>query len=161
MKALRYHGRGDLRVDEVAAGDLLPGMVQVDVEWCGICGSDLHEYESGPLSVPQNAPHPLTGDMTPVVMGHEFAGTVAAVGAGTEGISVGDRVAVEPLLYCRDCDYCRSGDYHMCAMFGVLGVHGIAGGFSQNAVVPAYTLHLLPDSVSSEVGALVEPLAVG
>lgn len=160
MKALRYHARGDFRVDDVPEPEVRPGTVMVDVEWCGVCGSELHEFEEGPIQVPENAPNAVTGESVPVILGHEFAGTVSAVGDGATGVRVGERVAVEPLMYCMTCDACAAGNYHLCKKLAIIGVHGVAGGYSSHAVVPDYTVHKLPDSVPTDVGALVEPLAV-
>lgn len=160
MLALRYHARGDFRLDDVAEPVVRDGWVIVDVEWSGICGSDLHEFESGPIQVPQNAPHAVTGEQVPVILGHEFAGTVSEVGSNVSNVRVGDRVAVEPLVRCQECEQCWAGNYNLCRRWAIVGVHGGSGGFSARAVVPAYAAHKLPDSVSTEVGALVEPLAV-
>ena len=83
MKAARFHGRGDIRIDDVPEPTPGPGQVQVAVDWCGICGTDLHEYLEGPIFIPpKGSPHPITGAELPVVMGHEFAGVVSAVGSG-------------------------------------------------------------------------------
>lgn len=160
MKALRFHARGDFRVDDVAEPVLRDRHVIVDVEWCGICGSDLHEFESGPVVVPHAGPNPVTGEEIPVVLGHEFAGTVSAVAPGVTRVAVGDRVAVEPFIRCQECAECLAGRYNRCAKSAVLGVHGVSGGFSAHALVPDYTCHKLPDSISTDVGALIEPLAV-
>lgn len=160
MKALRYHARGDFRVDDVAEPIVRDGHVIVDVEWCGICGSDLHEFEDGPIQVPESGPHRVTGDQVPITLGHEFAGTVSEVGAGVTRVSVGDRVAVEPLMYCGQCAQCRLGMYHLCRNLAIIGIHGLSGGFSARALVPQFTVHKLPDSVPTDIGALVEPLAV-
>ena len=161
MKALRYHARGDFRIDDVPDPEVHPGTVMVDVEWCGVCGSELHEFEEGPIQVPESGPNAVTGETVPVILGHEFAGVVSAVGAGSEGVRVGDRVVVEPLMYCKTCAACRAGDYHLCKSLAIIGIHGVAGGYSPHAVVPAYTVHKLPESVPTDVGALIEPLAVG
>jgi (R,R)-butanediol dehydrogenase/meso-butanediol dehydrogenase/diacetyl reductase len=92
-------------VPEPQAG---PGQVKVRVEWCGICGTDLHEYLDGPIFRPAaGAPHPLTGEQVPVCLGHEFAGVVADLGDGVSGFVPGDRVVVEPCLTCGTCARCR------------------------------------------------------
>jgi (R,R)-butanediol dehydrogenase / meso-butanediol dehydrogenase / diacetyl reductase len=97
MKAARFHGPGDIRIDDVPEPTVGPGQVKVDVEWCGICGTDLHEYLEGPIFIPpKGSPHLLTGQEMPVVMGHEFAGVVSEVGEGVTHVKEGDRVAVEP-----------------------------------------------------------------
>ena len=87
MKAARFHGPGDIRIDDVPEPQVGPGRVKVDVDWCGICGTDLHEYLEGPIFIPpKGSPHPLTGQEMPVVMGHEFAGVVAEVGDGVTNV---------------------------------------------------------------------------
>ena len=98
MKAARYYGQGDIRIDDIPEPTPGPGQVQVAVDWCGICGTDLHEYLEGPIFIPpKGSPHPITGAELPaVVMGHEFAGVVSGVGAGVTGVSEGDRVASSP-----------------------------------------------------------------
>lgn len=156
MRALTYYGshadgRGDFRLQDVAEPEVGPNMVLLAVEWCGICGSDLHEYEA----------HTVSGYPPPIVIGHEFAGSVSAVGEGVRGISVGDRVAVEPFLRCNDCEACLADDYHLCPSLTVIGAQATDGGFAQYALVPAYSVHVLPASVPTDLGALVEPLAVG
>ncbi len=156
MRALTYYGshadgRGDFRIEDVADPEVGPGMVLIHVEWCGICGSDLHEYEA----------HTVSGYAPPIVIGHEFAGSVSATGDGVQGISVGDRVAVEPFLRCNDCEACLADNYHLCPSLTVVGAQATDGGFAEYALVPAYSVHVLPDSVPTDLGALVEPLAVG
>ena len=105
MKAARYYGQGDIRIDDIPEPTPGPGQVQIAVDWCGICGSDLHEFLESPIFIPpKGSPHPLTGAELPaVVMGHEFAGVVSGVGAGVTGVSEGDRVAVEPYYVCGEC----------------------------------------------------------
>lgn len=127
-----------------------PGEVAVDVAFCGICGSDLHMLPSPAIS-------PGT------VMGHEFSGTVAGLGADVEGWSAGDRVCVLPATACGDCPSCKAGQEHLCAEAMVRG-HGLGarqGAFAERVVVDPASLFRLPDSVTDEQGALVEPLAVG
>jgi (R,R)-butanediol dehydrogenase/meso-butanediol dehydrogenase/diacetyl reductase len=134
--------------------------VAVEVEWCGICGTDLHEYLEGPIFVPTpEAPHALTGESLPVTLGHEFAGVVAEVGAGVDGVAVGDRVAVEPYVVCGRCDACAQGRYNVCASLGFVGLSGGGGGFSRYVVAEPRWVHQLGD-LGTDVGALVEPLAV-
>src|SRR5690606_31067782 len=89
MSAVRYHGTRDVRVDDIAPPDVRPGTVKVAPEWCGICGSDVHEYLAGPETIPAvGNPHPITGEVLPIVLGHEFAGRVVEVGAGVDGVAV-------------------------------------------------------------------------
>ena len=98
MRAARYHGNRDVRVEEIDEPAVRPGAVKVAVDWCGICGSDLHEFLHGPETIPApGKPHPLTGETVPIVLGHEFAGRVVELGAGVEGVALGDAVAIEPI----------------------------------------------------------------
>src|SRR4051812_33792750 len=121
MKAARFYGRGDVRVEDVPEPRPGPGQVQVAVEWCGICGTDLHEFLDGPIFAPTpQAPHPLTGGAVPITLGHEFSGIVAGVGDGVTGVSEGDRVVVEPYDVCGTCVACRSGRYNTCRSLGFI-----------------------------------------
>ncbi|WP_435061831.1 2,3-butanediol dehydrogenase [Amycolatopsis thermoflava] len=161
MKAARFHGPGDIRIDEVPDPRVGPGQVEVSVDWCGICGTDLHEYLEGPIFIPPaGSPHPLTGVGLPVVMGHEFAGVVSAVGPGVNGIAEGDRVAVEPYHVCGKCAACQAGRYNICRNLGFIGLSGNEGGFAERCVVDQRWIHQLGD-LPTDIGALVEPLAVG
>jgi (R,R)-butanediol dehydrogenase / meso-butanediol dehydrogenase / diacetyl reductase len=161
MKAARFYGAGDIRIDEVPEPAVGPGQVEVTVDWCGICGTDLHEFLEGPIFIPAaDAPHPITGETLPVVMGHEFAGVVSAAGSGVTNVSEGDRVAVEPYLVCGQCSACAAGRYNICRKLGFVGLAGQQGGFAEKCVVDARWAHPLGD-LGTDVGALVEPLAVG
>lgn len=160
MLAARFHGRGDVRLDDVPEPATRPGTVKVEVEWCGICGTDLHEYLEGPIFAPTpEAPHPLTGESCPLTLGHEFAGVVAELGEGVDDLAVGDRVVVEPYLVCGRCDACAQGRYNVCASLGFVGLSGAGGGFSQYVVAERRWIHPLGE-LGTDVGALVEPLAV-
>ena len=160
MKAARFYGPGDIRIDNIAEPATRPGTVKVEVEWCGICGTDLHEYLEGPIFAPTAAaPHPLTGESVPITLGHEFAGVVAELGEGVSGVRVGDRVVVEPYIICGKCDACVSGRYNVCQTLGFVGLSGFGGGFSQFVVAEERWIHPLGD-LGTDVGALIEPLAV-
>jgi (R,R)-butanediol dehydrogenase / meso-butanediol dehydrogenase / diacetyl reductase len=162
MRAVRYHGNRDVRVDEIAEPEVRPGTVKIAPEWCGICGSDLHEFLIGPETIPAvGNPHPITGETVPIVLGHEFAGRVVEVGDGVDDVKVGDSVAVEPIIRDNTCPACMSGDYNMCPLIGFHGISGGGGGLAEFTVVPRYMVHQLPAGMSTEIGALIEPLAVG
>ncbi|PWW36682.1 MULTISPECIES: 2,3-butanediol dehydrogenase [Paenibacillus] len=160
MKALRWHGVKDLRLENIDEPRPEQGKVKIKVEWCGICGSDLHEYTAGPIFIPAQAPHPLTGEKAPVVMGHEFSGKVVEVGEGVTRFQAGDRVVVEPIYACGHCEACKQGKYNLCDQMGFLGLAGGGGGFSEYVTAEEYMVHAIPDSISYEQGALVEPSAV-
>lgn len=160
MRAARYHGVRDVRIEELPDPTPGEGQVLVRVAHNGICGSDLHEYYSAPTFVPV-APHPLTGASVPVVLGHEFAGTVTDVGPGVDGALVGRAVAARPAYSCGSCAACRRGLPNACRLLAFHGLSGPGGGLSELTVLPADMVHPLPDGVSLELGALVEPMAVG
>jgi L-iditol 2-dehydrogenase len=122
------------------------GEVLVRVQNCGVCGSDLHFY---------------TGHFPPpaVCPGHEISGQVAAVGSGVSGWKEGDAVVVEPLLVCRECGFCRTGNYQLCPQLRLLGTMA-DGGFADFVRVPAYCLFRVPAGLDPAVAALAEPLAV-
>ncbi|RVU18565.1 2,3-butanediol dehydrogenase [Streptomyces antnestii] len=160
MRALRLHGPKDLRLEDIPEPGLRPGTVKIKVEWCGICGSDLHLYQAGPAAFGLDRPHPLTGEQAPPVMGHEFAGVITEIGEGVKGLAVGDRVCVEPEIYDDTCAYCRQGDYNLCEQSGFVGINGWGGGMSEYVVLPPRMVHRLPEGVGTDLGALVEPLAV-
>lgn len=160
MKAALWYGRNDVRVEEIEEPKVTKGTVKIKVKWCGICGSDLHEYLAGPIFIPTNNPHPLSGNKAPIVLGHEFSGEVVEIGEGVTKLNVGDRVAVEPIVACGKCSACKEGKYNLCSFLGFHGLCGSGGGFSEYTVFPAEFVHKIPDSLSYEKAALIEPMAV-
>lgn len=160
MKAARFHGREDVRIEDIPEPELRAGAVKIDVAWCGICGSDLHEYLEGPIFVPAPGhPHPLSHEEAPVTMGHEFSGTISEVGEGVEGLAVGDAVVVEPYFVDGTCDMCRAGSYHLCRQMGFIGLSGGGGGLSETIVVDKRWVHSIGD-IPLDEAALIEPLSV-
>jgi (R,R)-butanediol dehydrogenase/meso-butanediol dehydrogenase/diacetyl reductase len=160
MRALRFHAARDLRIEELdEPGSPGPSEVVVRVATCGICGTDLHEYVAGPIVTPVE-PHPLTGAQNPQILGHEFSGEVVATGSAVTSVRGGDRVAIMPLAYCGSCAYCRRGLQHLCATMGCVGLSHAWGGMGALATVAEYQVVRLPDAVSYEQGALIEPTAV-
>lgn len=161
MRAARYHGVKDIRVEEVSEpdGDLGPTQVLIAPRWCGICGTDLHEYVAGPIVTPAE-PHPLTGAVLPQILGHELSADVVAVGDEVTNVAPGDRISVMPLVFCGRCYFCRRGLNHLCERMGCFGLSWRWGGLSGLGVVESYQAWPLPDEVSYEQGALVEPAAV-
>src|SRR3954454_24317335 len=160
MQALRFHSALDLRIEDVPEPpEPRAGEVVVRVATCGICGTDLHEYVAGPIVTPVE-PHPLTGAQNPQILGHEFAGDVVATGAGVTRVREGDRVAIMPLAYCGHCAYCRRGLQQLCATMACVGLSHAWGGLADLATVTEYQVVRLPDGVSYQQGALIEPTAV-
>ena len=161
MRAARFYGARDIRVEQVPEpdGELGARELLVQPRWCGICGTDLHEYIAGPIVTPAQ-PHPLTGATLPQILGHEFAADVLAVGAEVSHVRPGDRISVMPLAYCGDCHFCRRGLNHLCSTMGCVGLSWDWGRLASRAVIRDYQAWRLPDGVSYEQGALIEPAAV-
>ncbi|KAF3018991.1 hypothetical protein E8E14_012691 [Neopestalotiopsis sp. 37M] len=163
MRALRYYGPGDIRLEsDVPEPKCQAHQVKIRPSFCGICGSDLHAYYS-PNAIPfKDTPHPITGEKWPVTLGHEFSGEIVEVGSDVPGdiFRQGDRVAVQPTIHCGECLSCKEGLTNCCACLGFVGLMGWGGGLSDYVCVDAKFAFKLPDSVPLEVGALVEPLAV-
>src|SRR2546422_7484207 len=136
-----------MAVETVDEPRLRDDEVIVQPEAAGICGSEIEGYLGR-----------MSNRTPPLVMGHEFAGTVVIAGGGTGGVWSGRRVAVNPLLSCRACARCVAGERNLCAKRRLIGVH-VAGGFAERVAVPAANLAALPESVDARTGALVEPLA--
>ncbi|MFI6475908.1 zinc-dependent alcohol dehydrogenase family protein [Streptomyces sp. NPDC050516] len=130
-------------VDDPAPG---PREVVVQVAACGLCGTDLHILQG------EFAPS------LPIVPGHEFAGEVVALGAEVDTLSLGDRVAVDPSLYCNECHYCRIGRNNLCERYAAIGVT-TGGAAAEFALAPAANCVRLPDHVRTEDAALIEPLS--
>lgn len=160
MKAALWYNAKDIRVEDINEPKVTPGRVKIQVAWTGICGSDLHEYVAGPIFIPVEKPHPISKEMAPIVMGHEFSGTVVEVGEGVTKVKVGDKVVVEPILACGQCPACLKGKYNICKHLGFHGLSGGGGGFSEYTVVDERWVHKMPEGLSLEQGALVEPAAV-
>ena len=160
MRALRFHGRQDLRVEQVAAPAAIgPAQLVVKPSFCGICGTDLHEYAAGPLIVP-TAPHVFTGAKLPQILGHEFAGEVIEVGAAVTHLRPGDRVSIQPQVFPADDYYARRGLGHLSDRNATIGLSWAWGGMGDYAVVNDYNAIRLPDTVDDAQGAMIEPAAV-
>lgn len=161
MQAAVWHGRHDIRVQEVPVPQAPPaGWVKIRVHWCGICGSDLHEYVAGPVFIPVDHPHPLTGLKGQCTLGHEFSGEIAEIGDGVTGYTVGERVTADACQHCGKCYYCTHGLYNICENLAFTGLMN-NGAFAEYVNVPAELLYKLPGNFPTEAGALIEPLAVG
>jgi len=160
VRAAVYHGRHDIQVEDIEPQSVGPNDVAIEVAYCGICGSDVHEYAAGPIAVPSDEPHPLTGETLPLTMGHEFSGTVSTVGEAINGLAAGDRITVNPAIWCGECRFCREGTYNRCVAGGSIGLAGWGGGLAERAVVPASQVVPIPEDVSLKAAALAEPYAV-
>ncbi len=129
-----------------------PNQVKVRVKSVGVCGSDAHFYQDGRLAdwVVEN----------PLILGHECAGEVVEVVPGVNRVTVGDRVAVEPGIPCRKCEWCKRGEYHLCPEMVFMAVPGVNGAFAEYVLSEEDFLFPLPEKMTFEEGALMEPLAV-
>lgn len=160
MKAALWYGAKDIRVENVVEPKPSKGEVVVKVKRCGICGTDLHEYVSGPHVIPVDKPHPLTGFKAPIIMGHEFSGEIVEIGPEVDGWKIGDRVAVMPLLHCGKCYYCRRGLEHLCQLFAAIGLQWYWGAFAEYSLVKDYQLNRIPGEITYEQAACIEPASL-
>ena len=159
MKATLLYGHKDVRVEDWPEPVAPPGWSVVEVGWSSICHSDIKEY-LGPYYVMRHGrPNPITGVSLPVILGHEFAGTVVSMNGEHPGIQVGDRVAPDGCIKDGTCWYCEHGRYNLCDGLAILGFDA-HGSHARYVAVPNYSLHRVPDNVSDEEAAFVEPLAV-
>jgi (R,R)-butanediol dehydrogenase/meso-butanediol dehydrogenase/diacetyl reductase len=157
MKAAVWYGKKDVRIEDFPDTPPEKGFVKAKVYWCGICGTDIHEYEDGPIMIRMD-PHPLTGIGPPVVLGHEFSGEVVECGRGVDRLKPGNRIVTNTLYTCGTCYWCRRGQYPICANLGAIGLAS-HGAFAEYINVKADQCYLVPGQVENEVAALVEPLA--
>src|SRR5258705_4571690 len=153
MKALLLSKYRELEIGGVPTAAAGAGGVLIRVGACGICGSDVHGYDgSSGRRIP------------PIVMGHEAAGRIAAVGTGVTGLAEGDRVSFDSTIYCGACGYCKSGEVNLCDHRQVLGVscgdYSRAGAFAEFVAVPARVVYKLPESISFAEAAMLEAVAV-
>jgi L-iditol 2-dehydrogenase len=144
MKAALMEGPQQMLVKDLPRPVPESREVLVRVKACAICGSDLTVYKMG---LPER------------VLGHEFAGEIVEIGSLVQDWKIGDRVVVEPSIVCGECYWCRHQKYNLCDALGYTGL-ATDGGLAEYARVPVYQLHHLPDAVSYEQGALIEPLSV-
>lgn len=149
MKAAVCPEPGRIVIQDVEKPAPAPGEALIQVRASGICGSDVRGFLGT---------HPEI-DRYPVILGHEFSGVVAEVGANVRECAPGDRVIVEPLFVCGDCPACRAGDYHLCRHLTLNG-HRKPGSFAEYTIVPSRFVHPMPETLSFEQAALAEPLAV-
>ena len=149
MRGIVWHGPERMSVEEVEPPEVGPGQVIVRPEATGICGSEIEGYLG------------RMGNRTPpLVMGHEFAGTVTEVGEGADEGLLGQTVAVNPLSSDGTCKLCRAGLTNLCLNRRLVGIHS-PGGFAEYALAPAANVYPLPEGVDARTGALAEPLANG
>ncbi len=148
MKAVVVHEPGNVRVEDVPMPEVGPKDALVQVAACGICGTDIHiiDGEFPPTTYP-------------IIIGHEFGGTVTQIGSDVVDFKVGDRVGVDPTLNCGECYFCLRGKGNLCERWNAVGVGHHPGGFAEYVAVPERSLYHIPDSMSFEAAALIEPVS--
>lgn len=149
MKAALFHKKHHMTVENVPCPEAVGDLVTIQVHFCGVCGTDVHIYEGEKGSAEV---HP------PTILGHEFSGQVVAVGENVSRVAVGDRVSVDPNDYCGMCYHCANGMKHLCSHMVGLGT-GAAGGFAEMITVPERLVYHIPDNLSYEAAAMIEPLS--
>jgi (R,R)-butanediol dehydrogenase/meso-butanediol dehydrogenase/diacetyl reductase len=160
MKAVRFYAKEDVRVEDVPAPNSLgDNQVMVKPLTCGICGTDLHEFAGGPIVTPAT-PHKFTGAVLPQILGHEFSAEVLDIGRSVTRVRKGDRVSIQPLVMPLDDYYSRRGLNHLSPSMGCVGLSWAWGGMGELAVINDYNANVIPDAVTDEQGAMVEPTAV-
>lgn len=149
MEALVLTGIKSLELKEIAQPEIKPDEVKIHRAFAGICGTDHALYAGLPGSAPA---------VPPIVLGHENSGVVVEVGSEVTNVKVGDRVAVDPNIYCGQCKYCRTGRPELCEHLSAIGVTR-DGGFEDYFTAPASVVYPIPDNVSLKAAALVEPIS--
>ena len=152
-QAAVLHGVDDLRLENIPVPTPRPDEVQISMGAVGVCGSDVHYLKHGRIGT--------FVVEAPMVLGHESGGTVSQIGAEVTSLQVGDRVAVEPGVPCRTCSYCKGGRYNLCPDVRFLATPPVDGSMAGSIVHPADFCYKLPDHVSLEQAAMLEPLSVG
>jgi L-iditol 2-dehydrogenase len=153
VKAFVLHAPGDMRLEEVPMPQLKPDDALVKIKSVGICGSDVHYYRNGRIG------SFIVKD--PMILGHECSGEVISVGPAVKNVLPGDRVVIEPGIPCRKCWYCKNGRYNKCPDIVFMATPPYDGSMVEYMAWPADFLFKMPDSMSFQEGALVEPFAVG
>lgn len=160
MRAVRFYAKQDIRFENVEEpkgfGD---DQLLIKPLTCGICGTDLHEYAGGPIVTPAT-PHKFTGAQLPQILGHEFSAEVVETGKSVSRFKRGDRISIQPLVMPLDDYFSRRGLNHLSPSMGCVGLSWAWGGMSDLAVINDYNANHIPDAVSNEQGALIEPTAV-
>ncbi|PVW14655.1 2,3-butanediol dehydrogenase [Marixanthomonas spongiae] len=159
MKAARWHAAKDIRIEETTIPTPNDNQVKIEVKFAGICGSDLHEYTNGPQLIPVDEPFSLNGHQGTTTLGHEFSGIVEEVGKNVQNIKKGDRVTVEPIFRNPESPFISTGEYNLSEPLGFVGLTA-NGAFAKHVVVEDYMVHKMPDNMTFEQGAIVEPAAV-
>ncbi len=155
QKGAFMRGTDNMIIKEIDVPQIKKDQVLVELEYVGICGSDVHYYHSGCCG---SYKVDLSQDF---MLGHECAGTVVEIGEDVTSLAVGDRVALEPGITCGTCEFCKSGKYNLCPDVQFLATPPVQGCNEEYIAFPENMCFKLPDNVSTKEGALIEPLSVG
>jgi (R,R)-butanediol dehydrogenase/meso-butanediol dehydrogenase/diacetyl reductase len=160
MKAARYHGRLDIRIEDLPIPAPSADELLVQVTAVGICGTDAGEFANGPTLFPIDRPHAVTGHCGPMVPGHEFAGIVAGVGRDVTGFAEGDLITSGAGVSCGACRACRAGRTNLCARYFTIGLNR-DGALAEFTTVPASAcLNVARRHLSGDVAALAQPMSI-
>lgn len=160
MKAAQLFAAGDLRITEIPPPTSpQAGEVEIQVKFCGICGTDAHEWQHGGPMSPLHMRHPASGHVGPLTIGHEFTGTITAVGAGVEVLRVGDRVVCGAGVSCRECRNCLRGRTNLCENYFTFGLSR-DGGMAEVVVVPERICVKVPEDCPDLRASLAQPMAI-
>ena len=160
MKAIVFYGINDIRYEKNWPEPKQPNDDEVTIAtmWCGICGSDIEDYQYGGV-IPVDEPHPITGKKAPMVIGHEYVGRVVTLGRNVSGLEIGQKVVIECVRGCKKCYWCKKQEYALCEHMVSIGQQD-DGGMAEYFNVPAENCIPITESVSAKNYAIAEPMAV-
>ncbi|KLU63038.1 sorbitol dehydrogenase [Peptococcaceae bacterium CEB3] len=152
MRAAVLYAPGDLRIEQIPVPRISRNQVLVNVKAVGICGSDLHLYNNGRIA------DSIMNE--PLILGHEAAGEIVAIGEDVTALQCGDRVVMEPGISCGECEFCQRGEYNLCRFQAFKGIPSTQGCMTEFVAIPWRYAHKLPPQIDHEEGTVIEPLAV-
>lgn len=160
MKAIVFHNVQDIRYEPNWPEPRPPkeGEVKIATSWCGICGTDMEDFSEGAI-IPIDKPHPISGRMAPLVIGHEYSGRVVEVGKNVTTVKLGQKVAIECVKACHQCYWCKLGEYASCLNQVSVGQVD-DGGMADFFIAPAENCIPIPEDMPDDVAVMAEPLAV-
>jgi len=159
LYGLVYYGNKNLRLENVPEPEPNENEVKIKIDLCGICATDIEEYEYGPKFISFDTPHPLTQTKVPLIIGHEITGTIVSLGKNVINTEIGTKVVLDGTISCMECDQCISGKTTQCHFLGTIGFSK-NGGLAEYLTWPSSKIVEVPSDVSSKEAALTEPTSV-
>lgn len=160
MRAAVFHGQGDIRIEDVPEPRCAPDGLVLEVAAVGVCGTDAHEFASGPHMFPVHTQHTVSGHVGPMIPGHEFTGIVRQVGATVQGFAVGDLVASGAGIACGECVQCRRMRTNLCERYSTIGLQH-NGALAEYVAVPAaICIQVAPYGLTADAAALAQPMSI-